>query len=191
MSTQEPPQPPQQQPGPPPPPAPGEPAPQGPWASDYRSPPPLQGEPDPPPSLATAVKGMYVGAALSAIGILVSLTQRDAIRDQLEENDSSLTQDELDTAVNVGLAFSVIIGVIVVGLWIWMARSNERGHTWARTTATVLGALNILSLLGSLAMGQMTPVSAIVGVLSLILAAGILYLLYRPDSSEYYRARSR
>lgn len=184
MSTSEPPQQPQ-------PPQPGGPAPEGPWASDYRSAPALQGEPDPPPSLATAVKGMYVGAALSAIGILVSLTQRDAIRDQLAEDDSSLTQDELDTAVNVGMAFSVILGVVVVGLWIWMARSNERGQTWARTTATVLGALNILSLLGSLAMGQTTAVSALVGALSLILAAGILYLLYRPDSSEYYRARSR
>jgi hypothetical protein len=171
---------------------PGEPGvPAGPWSSDYRTPPDAPPEPDPPAPLATAVKLMYVGAGLSALGALTNLFQRDELREQIAENDSSLTADEIDTAVNVGIAFSLVLGVVVVGLWIWMARSNERGHSWARTTATVLGGLSILSLLFGLALGQSTALNTAIGVLSLVLAAVILYLLYRPESSEYYRVRSR
>jgi hypothetical protein len=165
--------------------------PAGPWASDYRTAPDVPPEPDPPPPLATAVKLMYVGAGLSALGIVINLLQRDELREQIAENDSSLTEDELDTAVNFGIAFSVVLGLVVIGLWIWMARSNERGQSWARTTATVLGALSIVSLLLSLAVGQSTTLSMVLGVVSLVLAAVILYLLYRPESTEYYRARSR
>jgi FtsH-binding integral membrane protein len=163
----------------------------GPWASDYRTPPDVPPDPDPPPPLATAVKLMYVGAGLSALGVVTTLFQRDELREQIAENDSSLTEDEVDTAVNVGIAFSVVLGAVVIGLWIWMARSNERGQNWARTTATVLGALSIVSLLLNLAVGQSTALSTAFGVLGLVLAAVILYLLYRPESSEYYRVRSR
>jgi hypothetical protein len=170
-------------------PEPGVPA--GPWASDYRTPPDVPPEPDPPPPLATAVKLMYVGAGLSALGVITNLFQRDELREQIAENDSSLTEDEIDTAVNFGLGFSLVLGLVVIGLWIWMARSNERGQSWARTTATVLGALSILFLLFGLALGQSTALSTGLGVVSLVLAAVILYLLYRPESNEYYRARSR
>jgi energy-converting hydrogenase Eha subunit A len=165
--------------------------PAGPWASDYRTPPDAPPEPDPPPSLAMAVRLMYLGAVLSAVGIVVNLLQRDEIREQIAESDSSLTEDELDTAVAAGLAVSVVLGLVVIGLWIWMARSNERGQSWARTTATVLGVLSILSLLATLGMGQSTALGAVLGVISVVLAAVILFLLYRPESSRYYEARSR
>jgi hypothetical protein len=181
---------------PPEPPAPSrgtgqEPRPAGPWPSDYRTPPEVPAEPDPPPSLATAVKLMYVGAGLSAVSIVANLFQRDELREQLAENDRSLSEDQLDTAVNAGMAVSVVVGLVVVGLWIWMARSNQRGQSWARTTATVLGALSILSLLVSLGVGQATGLGTAFSVLSVGLAAVIIYLLYRPDSSRYYDARSR
>jgi hypothetical protein len=185
MSTQPPPPPEPPEPTPPPEPPPG------PWASDYRTPPPVPPEPDPPPPLATAVKLMYVGAGLSAISSVSNLFQRDEFREEIAENDSSLTEDEIDTAVNVAMGINIVVGILVVGLWIWMARTNERGLSWARVTATVLGGLSIVSLLVSLGVGQATAVSAVLGVVSLALAAVILYLLYRPESSRYYEARSR
>jgi hypothetical protein len=189
MST--PPPPPEPPPEPPPPEPPPPEPPTGPWASDYRTPPPVPPEADPPPPLATAVKLMYVGAGLSAISSVSNLFQRDEFREEIAENDSSLTEDEVDTAVNVAMGINVVVGLLVVGLWIWMARTNERGQSWARVTATVLGGLSILSLLVSLGVGQATAVSAVLGVVSLALAAVILYLLYRPESSRYYEARSR
>ena len=45
------------------------------------------------------------------------------------------------------MAFAVVIGILAVGLWIWMARANAKGRTWARVVASVLFGLNTLSVL--------------------------------------------
>ena len=80
------------------------PPPSGPWASDNLPPHPMSGyEPEPveqPATIANAVKLMYVGAAVGLVGTLVTLTQVDAIRDAIEDDDPSLTASEVDTAVN-------------------------------------------------------------------------------------------
>jgi hypothetical protein len=172
--------------GPPPPPS-------GPWASDNL--PPHPGAPtqqvEQPPSIVTAVRLMWVGAGLSALGILFTLFQTDAIRDQVEEDNPSFTSSEVDTAVSVGIGFAVVFGLIGVGLWLWMASANGQGKSWARIVATVLGALNVVGAVFSLAVNPATLLSVLVTIVSLILAVVILVLLYRPESSRFYEARSR
>ena len=116
----------------------------------------------PPSSLLTAVRLMYVGAALSAIFLILGLTQADSLRDQIADNQPELTADELDVAVAVGTAFAVIIGLISVGLWIWMAVMNRKGRSWARVVATVLGGLNIVFTL--IGLTQNTGIGTIVNV---------------------------
>lgn len=173
---------------PPPPPA-------GPWASDNLPTNPLAATAnvvEQPPSIVTAVRLMWAGAALTAVGVLLSFTQTDAIREQIEDSDSSLSASEVDTAVSVGIAFSVVFGIVGVGLWLWMANANGKGQSWARTVATVLGGLNAFSAVISLvASGTATTLSIVLTVISLVLAVVILVLLYRPDSSAFYAARSR
>lgn len=171
------------------------PPPSGPWATDNLPPHPMSGyEPAPveqPPSILTAVRLMYVGAALSLLGVLLTFTQTDAIRDAVEDSDDTLTASEIDTLVNVSIASAVIAGLVGVGLWVWMAVKNGQGRSWARVVATVLGALNIVFTLFSLAGGTATPLTLVSSVVSLVLAAVILYLLYRPDSTRFYDFRSR
>jgi hypothetical protein len=174
---------------PPPPPPPG------PWASDNLPPHPMSGyAPQPveqPQSILTAVRLMYVGAALSLLGLLLTFTQTDAIRDAVEDSDESLTASEVDTVVNITITAAVIAGLIGVGLWVWMAVKNGQGRSWARVVATVLGALNILFTLLGLAGGTATPVTIVTSLISLALAGVILFLLYRPESSRFYDFRSR
>ena len=164
----------------------------GPWASDNLArpmgPPPAAVEQ--PPSIRTAVRLMYVGAVLSVVGALSIFLQVDAIRDQIEEDDPSLTADDVDTAVAIFVVTFVVIGLISVGLWLWMAYTNGRGQSWARVVATVLGGLSIVSALAGLATGS-GGVGIVFGILSVVLAAVILFLLYRPESSRFYQARSR
>jgi predicted permease len=134
---------------------------------------------------------MWAGAAISAVGIVVAFTQTGELRDQLREADDSLTADELDTAVAVGLTFVGIIGVISIALWLWMAATNGQGKTWARTVATVLGALNVVfTALGFLG-DQLTPLNVVFSILGIALAVTILVLLYRPDSNAYYDYKTR
>jgi hypothetical protein len=134
---------------------------------------------------------MWVGAGLSALGILFTFFQTDAIRDQIEDDNPSLTSSEVDSAVAVGIGFAVVVGLIGVGLWLWMASANGKGKSWARIVATVLGALNVVGAIFSLAVSPPTVLSAVLTIVSLVLAVVILVLLYRPESSRFYEARSR
>ena len=154
--------------------------PSGPWeqptSPDRWAPPPYQSVTpvEQPDSIRLAVRLMWVGAAISAIGIVVAFTQSDELRRQLRKADSSLSTDELDTAVAVGLTFVGIIGVISIALWLWMATTNGQGRSWARTVATVLGGLNV-----------------VFSILGIVLAVTILILLYRPDATAYYEYKTR
>ena len=144
----------------------------------------------PPSSVLTAVKLMYAGAALSALGLLISLLSLDSTRERVAETNPDFTDAQIDAAVAFGVALAVFIGVIGILLWVWMAETNRRGKSWARIVATVLGLINILLTLIGLTTGQSTGLVVVFNLISAALAAVILYLLYRPDSSAYYEAVS-
>ncbi len=171
--------------------------PEGPWGEPGAWGPnaPASAGVEQPPSIRNAVRLMWVGAALAAFGLISVFFQTDAIRDAIEDADSSndLTADEIDTVVNVSIAAAVIFGLIGVGLWAWMAVMNGQGKSWARVVATVLGGLNVLfTLLGFAgATGEgATALSTVLSLIGLALAVAILILLYRPESNRFYEARA-
>jgi hypothetical protein len=179
-------------PGPPSDPDPG-PPPAGPWASDDLPPHPLVTgvEVEQPRSILTAVRLMWVGAALTGIGVLITLLQIDAIRDQIEEDDPGLSSGEVDSAVAGFVAVSVVAGIIAIGLWLWMAQANGRGLRWARGVATGLGVVNVVFTAFGLATGPGTALSTLFALVGITLAVVILILLYRPESNAYYASRDR
>ena len=146
----------------------------------------------PPPSIQRAVLLMRVGAALSVLSILITLLTRDSLRSQvtstLRKSNAALTASQVDSAVSIAIVIAVVVGLVSVGLWLWMASANGKGRSWARIVATVLGALSVLSLLSSVAQGQMTTLNLVVSLVSLVLAVAILVLLWRKESSAYYDA---
>ncbi len=144
-----------------------------------------------PASIRVAVRLMYLGAVLTLIGVLVGLTQTDEIREAIQEADDSLSGSDLDMAVNVAVAMSVVFGLVGVGLWIWMAVVNGRGESWARVVATVLAVLNVVSIVFTVAGGGATTVTYVSSAVSVVLAVVILVLLYRPESTRFYELRSR
>jgi NhaP-type Na+/H+ or K+/H+ antiporter len=164
-----------------------------PAAPNQWTPPPYQSVApvEQPSTIRLAVRGMWVGAAISFIGIVVAFAQRDELRDQFREADSSLSSSDLDTAVAAGLTFIGVIGVVAMGLWLWMATTNGQGRAWARTVATVLGGLNIVFTALGFFGDQLTPLNVFFSILGIALAATILVLLYRPESTAYYDYRSR
>lgn len=152
-----------------------------------------QAAPEPPAPILNGVRLMYVGAGIALVQAISTLLSRDALRDAVEDantGSAQLTADQIDTAVNVALGVGVVVQLIGVALWLWMAATNKRGKSWARTVATVLGGLNIVLTLYSLTSGG-TALTLAINVVSIVLAAVILYFLYRPESSAYYRARSQ
>lgn len=147
---------------------------------------------EPPPPVRTAVKLMWVGAALAVLSVLLVPLQTDTIREQLAEQPDAGV--DIDTLVNTTIAIVVVVGLISVGLWALMAVMNRKGKTWARITATVLAGLNILFTLASLtgaAGTSTTTLALLLGVVSLVLAGVIVYLLWQRSASEWFDAMSR
>ena len=151
--------------------------------------------PQQPPSIKTAVTLMRVGAVISLLGVVYTLLSLNSFEDDIKrqalDSDTSLTASELDSIFAVTVAVVVILGILGALLWLWMAWANGRGRKWARRVATVLGALNIVSSMLTLANNQATTITTILTIVNLAVGAGALYFLYRPDSSRFYEESSR
>ncbi|GAB2681386.1 hypothetical protein GCM10027194_12490 [Thalassiella azotivora] len=135
---------------------------------------------------------MYAGAGLALLSILVPFVQRDLMRDMIEEQSAGTPgydPSTLDTLVTFTLVIATVVGLIGVVLWVLNAVFNARGKKWARILSTVLGGLSILSFLGSFAQPT-TGLAMALGGLQVLLAAAIIWLLWRPESSRYYDAMS-
>lgn len=159
-----------------------------PVAPQYRAQPASGAPVERPSSVTRAVQLMYVGAVLSAVGVVVTWTTRAQLRDQVAAASPTLTADQVESAATISLAVATVVGLVAVGLWLWMAAANAAGRSWARVVATVLGGLGVLSAVFSLMTA--TGVTVATQLLSLVLAVAILVLLWRPASSEYVQARS-
>jgi hypothetical protein len=151
----------------------------------------LPQRPPPPKSVLNAVKFMYAGAALSVVSFIVGLASIGSLKTAIEQaSNKPLTATQLHTAEVAGVAIIIVTGLIGVGLWLWMARMNQAGKSWARIVATVLFALNTLSVLTSVARPS-ASVTKIFGVLVWIIGLGAIVLLWQRDSSDYITAQSR
>ena len=106
-----------------------------------------------PSSVTLAAQLKHAGAALSLLGIVVTWATKSQLTDQIEASSPTLTPDQVESAVTISLWAGIVVGLVAVGLWLWMAAANGAGKSWARVVATVLGALSVLSTLFSLTSG--------------------------------------
>jgi len=150
---------------------------------------PEPARPQPPPSVVQAVRLMYAGAVVSAVSLVVGLATTGSLRTALHKSDPSLTPSQLHTAQTALVVGSVIIGLIGIGLWVWMARTNQAGKSWARIVAAVLFGLDTLFLLLGVARAG-AAAGTLVSILTWLIGGGAVILLWRKDSSEYFAEQS-
>lgn len=193
--TTTPPEPPENQPGNPYPAYPGEQpaAPQYGGYGAYPGQPAAPGQtPERPQPVSIAVRLMQLGALVSLVSLIVSFATvsglKDEITDRLREDDPNVSQSTIDAAFAIGIGFAIVMGGIGIFLWLWMAWKNGQGRQWARIVATVLGGLNVLFLLLGLANPDLETATLVFSVVNLVLAAAILILLWRPESTRFYTA---
>jgi hypothetical protein len=147
--------------------------------------------PTPPPSVQNAVRLMYVGAAISAISLIVTLATISSLRTAIHNANPSLSASKLHSAETAAIVLAIVFGLIGIGLWIWMARANNAGKNWARITATVFFGLDTLSLLASFRQAE-PALSRVVSLLVWVAGLGAVILLWQKISSAYFAAsRSR
>ena len=151
---------------------------------------PETARPEPPPSVVMAVRLMYAGAVVSALSLVVGLVTISSLRNSLHKADPSLTSTQLHNLQTVVVVGSVVIGLIGIGLWVWMAVTNKAGKSWARIVATVLFVLDTLLLLLGVARAG-AAAGTLVSILTWLIGGGAILFLWRRDASEYFTAQSR
>jgi hypothetical protein len=149
---------------------------------------------DVPGPVRRAVRLMLSGGALTTvIGVflvIATVADKNALTDS---SGKKLSSGEFTSSV----VSTVIVYLILVVVWVLMARANRAGRGWARIIASalaILSTINAYSTINSLTGGEtvtVVDIVFIVGTLALWLI-GVLAvaMLWRAESSAYFKARS-
>jgi hypothetical protein len=148
--------------------------------------PPGPQQPSAPNSVQTAVKLMYAGAALSLVELIVGLITIGSVRSAIRKAFPHYTASQLHAAEVTSVAVGVVVGLISIGLWVWMARANGAGHNYARITGTVFFGLNTLFLLLSLARPH-AGLGLVFNILVWLVGLGAVIMLWRKESGPYFK----
>jgi hypothetical protein len=146
-------------------------------------------EPDEPPapqSVLNAVKLMYAGAAISAVSLIISLATIGGTKDAIRKAKPSLTATQVNQLNTFIIALAVVSGVIGVALWLWMARKNGEGKSWARILSTVLFGLATVDLFGVVSQPK-TVLGLVFPVLTWLIGLGAVVFLWRRESTEFFK----
>jgi hypothetical protein len=147
-----------------------------------------------PGPVRKAVRFMLAGGAATAIIgiflIIATVADKNALTDS---SGKKLSNSEFTS----GVVGTVITYLILVAIWVLMARLNRDGRNWARILASVLAAISTYeayTLVNSLTGGEtITVVGVVYIVFTLVIwVIGVIAIamLWRSESSAYFRARS-
>jgi len=144
-------------------------------------------EPQVPSSVINAVKFMYAGAVLSGISVILQYITIAAARSAFRKQHPHDTAAHIHNLVVAAVTQVTFIGVISVGLWIVMARTNLAGRGWARITASVLFLFSTLNVISSARVYGL-QFGLIADALIWLVGLAAIALLWRRETSDYIRA---
>jgi nitric oxide reductase large subunit len=151
------------------------------------APTPVTPRPPVPPSVANAVKVMYVGALTSLLGIVIDVVTVGATKTAIEKRSHNLTVSQINSVQHVLVTSFIIGGVIGAAVWIVLARLCRAGKNGARITGTALFGLATLDTLVGAAVA---PISGAVRAWALVVwLVGLVavILLWRRSSSAFFK----
>jgi hypothetical protein len=142
--------------------------------------------PPAPPSVQNAVKLMYAGAAVSTVSLVISLADIGGTKAAIKKARPSLTPAQVNSLNTFVITLAIVSGLLGIGLWLWMAKKNGEGRNWARVLSTVLFGLATLDLFGVFSQPT-TLISLVFPVLTWLVGAGAVFLLWRRESSAFFK----
>jgi hypothetical protein len=137
---------------------------------------------------------MYAGAAVSAVELIIGLAL--IIVDITAAARGRFLGHSLAAQKPLILTVWIVFGLVVIALWLWMARVNGQGRNWARILSAVLFGLATLQLRGDFTQpGSHAGFGVTVlyyGGTALFVAAWLagaaaVWLLWRPASSAFFK----
>jgi hypothetical protein len=143
--------------------------------------------PPAPPSVQTAVRLMYSGAVVSAISFILGLTTIGNLKHTLQVQHPHYSAKTINSAVDSYIALIVVVGLIGVGLWVWMAWANKKGKNWARITGTVFFGLFTLDTVAGFLGGSSGSLGLVFALVTWLIGLGAVVMLWRPESSAFFK----
>ncbi len=123
---------------------------------------------------------------------MLALIGGDKAGGHLRWNGHALTAAQLTHLRPLIITLTIVSGLVVPAVWVWMARANGQGRNWARILSTALFALATLQLTGIFK----TPAShagfgvEALGLLGTVLpwlaGLAVVWLLWRPAASAFF-----
>jgi hypothetical protein len=147
-----------------------------------------------PGPVRNAVRFMLAGGATTAIVgiflVIATIADKNALTDS---SGKKLSSSEFTS----GVVGTIVTYLIIVVIWVLMARLNRAGRNWARIIASIFCAISTYeayTLVNSLTGGETITVVGIVYIVFtlLIWALGVvaIALLWRSESTAYFKSRS-
>jgi hypothetical protein len=143
--------------------------------------------PAPPQSVRTMAKLMYCGAALNLLGIILVVSTISRLRSAIVAKYPLYSSGQIHRLEITSVGGSVVVGLVAIALWIWMARASIAGKAWVRPTGTVLFALSTLALLSVFARPH-SVFDLISGLVVWLIGLAVTVLLWSKEASNYFRA---
>jgi hypothetical protein len=132
---------------------------------------------------------MFAGAGLSAVGLIleiVSFGNLDSFKQAIHKAQPALTTSQVNSFVTATIVASVIVSLISIGLWIWMAVASRAGKNWARIVSSIIFGVDTLWLLLIISRAGF-QLGSIFNILIWLAGLGAIILLWRKDSSDYFQ----
>ena len=151
-----------------------------------------------PRPVARAVRVMYVGAWASLIGIVIDLLTVHSLQARLvtmtNANGTRLTTAQVTRQEHWAIGSLIVMGLIGVALWVWLARSSRDGKSWARVVSTVIFGIATLGVIGDVNGSSAlagTIETRIYGIVVWLIGLVAVILLWRRGSAGYFRRITR
>jgi hypothetical protein len=143
--------------------------------------------PAPPQSVRALAKIMYCGAALNLLGIILIVATISRLRSAIVAKYPQYSSGQIHRLEITSVGSVIVIGLVAIILWIWLARASLAGKSWVRPTGTVLFVINTLALL-SVFTRPHSVFDLISGLLVWLIGLAAVILLWGKESSNYFRA---
>jgi len=151
---------------------------------------PAARRPPMPPSVRVAVRLMYAGAVASVLNAGVDIATVSATRRAIVKLAGHAGPGAPGRLSHVLVAGFIVDGLIGVALWLLIAWGCRNGMAWGRIIGTIVCVIATVDLVAIVATG-LTAVPARLGwAVVWLLGLIVVVLLWRRESSAFFKAAS-
>jgi hypothetical protein len=152
-------------------------------------------------TVRAAVRVMYAGAAVSTVNLVIFLALIGDISARHAILGYHLAAAQVSQLLTTpAITIPIVVDLVPIAVWLWMARETGRGRNWARSLSTVLFALATLTLTSvvpqpvfnisfvpAVHLSFVPVLGPAVPVLTWLAGAAAVWLLWRPASTAYFK----